>query len=40
VIVPMIAIDLADGSCLVRVIVAKPQMFQMLVSKLGGLLDK
>ena len=41
VIVPIGAAALADASRLVRVIVAKPQskqMFQMLVSKLGGLL--
>lgn len=43
VIVPIVAAALADGSCLVRVLVAKPQsyqMFQMLVSKLGGLLGR
>lgn len=43
VIVPLVAIALANQSCLVRVIVAKPQsrqMFQMLVSKLGGLLGR
>lgn len=43
VIVPIVAAELADGSRLVRVVVAKPQyrqMFQMLVSKLGGLLDR
>lgn len=43
VIVPMVAAALADGSRLVRVIVAKPQsrqMRQMLISKLGGLLDR
>lgn len=43
VIVPMAAVALADGTRLVRVIVAKPQskqMFQMLVSKLGGLLGR
>ncbi|TQN70504.1 hypothetical protein CSHISOI_04936, partial [Colletotrichum shisoi] len=43
VIVPMVAAALADGSCLVRVIVAKPQskqMLQMMVSKLGGLLNR
>ncbi|KAF2835464.1 hypothetical protein M501DRAFT_432682 [Patellaria atrata CBS 101060] len=43
VIVPMVAAALADSSRLVRVIVAKPQsrqMFQMLVSKLGGLLSR
>ena len=43
VIVPMVAAALADGTRLVRVIVAKPQskqMFQMLISKLGGLLDR
>ncbi|OAA37893.1 hypothetical protein NOR_06970 [Metarhizium rileyi] len=42
VIVPMVAASLADES-LVRVIVAKPQekqMFDMLVSKLGGLVDR
>lgn len=40
VIVPIAAAALADGCRLVRVIVSKPQskqMFQMLVSKLGGL---
>jgi hypothetical protein len=43
VIVPIVAAALADGSCLVRVLVAKPQsqqMFQMLVSKLGGQLGR
>ncbi|KAL4870316.1 hypothetical protein BDV12DRAFT_195464 [Aspergillus spectabilis] len=43
VIVPTVATALADGSCLVRVPVSKPQsrqIFQMLVSKLGGLLDR
>lgn len=43
VIVPIVASALADGFRLVRVIVAKPQskqMIQMLVSKLGGLLDR
>ncbi|KAL3474851.1 hypothetical protein BJX99DRAFT_271463 [Aspergillus californicus] len=43
VIVPIVAAALANGSCLVRVLVAKPQsqqMFQMLVSKLGGLMDR
>jgi hypothetical protein len=43
VIVPILAAALADGSCLVRVFVAKPQsqqMFEMLVSKLGGLLGR
>ncbi|KAM0336155.1 hypothetical protein ACHAPQ_004430 [Fusarium lateritium] len=43
VIVPMVATALADGSKIVRVIVAKPQakqMRQMLVSKLAGLLDR
>ncbi|RDW69108.1 uncharacterized protein DSM5745_08868 [Aspergillus mulundensis] len=43
VIVPMVAAALANGSCLVRVLVAKPQsqqMLQMLVSKLGGLLGR
>ncbi|OJK01293.1 hypothetical protein ASPACDRAFT_51200 [Aspergillus aculeatus ATCC 16872] len=42
VIVPIVAAALADRS-LVRIIVAKPQsrqMFQMLVSKLGGLLGR
>ena len=42
VIVPIVAATLADGSRLVRVVVAKPQsrqMLQMLVSKLGGLAD-
>ncbi|KAH7245149.1 hypothetical protein BKA59DRAFT_418054, partial [Fusarium tricinctum] len=43
VIVPMVATTLANGSKMVRVIVAKPQakqMHQMLVSKLAGLLDR
>ena len=43
VIVPMVAASLADTSQLVRVVVAKPQskqMFQMLVSKLGGLIGR
>ncbi|SMR51553.1 unnamed protein product [Zymoseptoria tritici ST99CH_3D1] len=43
VIVPMVAAALADGSQLVRVVVAKPQskqMVEMLKSKLGGLLDR
>ncbi|KAF3059206.1 hypothetical protein GL218_04803 [Daldinia childiae] len=43
VIVPMVATALANGSRLVRVIVGKPQsrqMYQMLISKLGGLLDR
>lgn len=43
VIVPIVAAHLANGSCLVRVFVAKPQsrqMFHMLVSKLGGLLGR
>ncbi|KAK3613356.1 hypothetical protein LTR22_028185, partial [Elasticomyces elasticus] len=42
-IVPIVAADLADGSRLIRVVVAKPQskqMAQMMVSKLGGLLDR
>lgn len=43
VIVPIVAAALADGEQLLRVIVAKPQskqMAQMLISKLGGLLDR
>jgi len=43
VIVPIVASSLADGARLVRIIVAKPQskqMFQMLVTKLGGLLNR
>lgn len=43
VIVPIVAAFLANGSYLVRVLVPKPQsrqMFQMLVSKLGGLLGR
>lgn len=43
VIVPIVAAALADGKQLLRVIVAKPQskqMAQMLISKLGGLLDR
>ncbi|KAK1043786.1 hypothetical protein LTR74_018390 [Friedmanniomyces endolithicus] len=42
-LIPVVAADLADGSRLVRVVVAKPQskqMAQMMVSKLGGLLDR
>ncbi|KAK1020291.1 hypothetical protein LTS16_027059, partial [Friedmanniomyces endolithicus] len=42
-IVPIVATDLANGSQLVRVVVAKPQskqMAQMMISKLGGLLDR
>ncbi|OGM45293.1 hypothetical protein ABOM_006398 [Aspergillus bombycis] len=43
VIIPIVATSLANGSRLVRVIVAKPQakqMFQMLVSKLGGMIGR
>ncbi|KAI0477366.1 hypothetical protein GGR56DRAFT_636982 [Xylariaceae sp. FL0804] len=43
VIVQIVAAHLADGDRLVRVIVAKPQskqMRQMLITKLGGLLDR
>ncbi|KAI2469049.1 hypothetical protein F4781DRAFT_395603 [Annulohypoxylon bovei var. microspora] len=43
VIVPAVAAALADGSRIVRVVVGKPQskqMFQMLVSKLGGMLGR
>jgi Protein of unknown function (DUF3638)/Protein of unknown function (DUF3645) len=43
VIVPVVAAWLANGSRLVRVLVAKPQsrqMLQMLISKLGGLLGR
>lgn len=43
VIVPIVAAALADGNQLVRVVVAKPQskqMAKMLISKLGGLLDR
>lgn len=43
VIVPIVAAAVADGQQLARVIVAKPQfkqMTQMLISKLGGLLDR
>ncbi|KAH7024585.1 uncharacterized protein B0I36DRAFT_416058 [Microdochium trichocladiopsis] len=43
VIVPMLVTSLADGNNLMRVIVAKPQskqMVHMLVSKLGGLVDR
>ncbi|KAK1990734.1 hypothetical protein LX36DRAFT_737974 [Colletotrichum falcatum] len=43
VIVQMVVAAIADGSNLVRVIIAKPQskqMFQMMVSKLGGLLNR
>ncbi|OQN95283.1 hypothetical protein B0A48_18754 [Cryoendolithus antarcticus] len=43
VIAPIDALDLANGKQLVRMIVAKPQskqMLQMLISKLGGLLNR
>lgn len=43
VIVSIVATVLADGKQLLRVVVAKPQskqMAQMLISKLGGLLDR
>ncbi|RYP15918.1 hypothetical protein DL767_010263 [Monosporascus sp. MG133] len=43
VIVQIVAASLADGARLVRIIVAKPQskqMRHMLVTKLGGLLDR
>lgn len=43
VIAPMVAVNLADGHRLVRVVVGKPQskqMAQMLVSKVGGLADR
>lgn len=43
VIVPMVASALANGSKIIRAIVAKPQakqMYQMLVSKLAGLLNR
>ena len=43
VIVPVVAASLSDTSRLVRVIVARPQsrqMFEMLVSKLGGLMGR
>ena len=43
VIVPTVAAALADGTRLVRVIVAKPQskqMLEILISKLGGMLDR
>ncbi|KAG4253839.1 hypothetical protein FPRO03_14239, partial [Fusarium proliferatum] len=43
VIVPMVATALADGTKIIRVIVAKPQakqMHRMIVSKLSGLLDR
>lgn len=43
VIIPIVTAALADGSQLVRVVVAKPQakqMYQILVSKLAGLLDR
>ncbi|KAF1930947.1 uncharacterized protein M421DRAFT_57599 [Didymella exigua CBS 183.55] len=42
-IVPIVAASLADRERLVRVIVAKPQssqMLQMLIAKLGGLIDR
>lgn len=42
-IAPIVTLALADGSKLVRVVVGKPQsrqMFQMLLSKLGGLLNR
>ena len=43
VIVPITAAAVANGSCLLRVIVAKPQskqMTSMLVSKLGGIVNR
>lgn len=43
VIVPIVAAALADGKRLIRVVVLKPlsgQMFQMLVQKLGGLVNR
>ncbi|RCI17130.1 hypothetical protein L249_2102 [Ophiocordyceps polyrhachis-furcata BCC 54312] len=43
VIIPIVSVALGDGSQLVRVIVAKPQakqMYQILISKLAGLLDR
>ncbi|KZL86418.1 hypothetical protein CI238_09692 [Colletotrichum incanum] len=43
VIVPIVAAALANGSRLVRIVVAKPQskqMLQMLESKLGGILNR
>jgi hypothetical protein len=43
VIVPTVAATLADATQLVRVIVLKPlamQMFQLLVTKLGGMLNR
>lgn len=43
VIVPVVAVALANHSCLARVLVAKPQsrqMFHMLVSKIGGILGR
>ncbi|KAG9125299.1 hypothetical protein FRC07_008195 [Ceratobasidium sp. 392] len=43
VIVPITAASLADGSQLVRVVVLKPlwrQMFHLLVSRLGGLVNR
>jgi hypothetical protein len=43
VIVPIVATALADTTQLVRVIVLKPlamQMFQLLVRKLGGMLNR
>ena len=43
VIVPIVASSLADGTKLVRVVVLKPlsgQMFQTLVQKLGGLVNR
>jgi hypothetical protein len=43
VIVPLVASTLADGSNLMRVVILKPlsnQMFQILVSRLSGLLNR
>ncbi|KXJ86074.1 hypothetical protein Micbo1qcDRAFT_219949 [Microdochium bolleyi] len=43
VIVPMLVTSLTDNGKLMRVVVAKPQskqMLQMLISKLGGLVDR
>ncbi|OQE29876.1 hypothetical protein PENSTE_c002G10448 [Penicillium steckii] len=43
VILPIVASAMANGSCLIRVVVMKPQsrqMFHMLVSKIGSLLNR
>ncbi|KAJ5471924.1 hypothetical protein N7539_008493 [Penicillium diatomitis] len=43
VVVPLVAVAHANGRCIARILTLKPQsrqMYQMLVGKLGGLLDR